>query len=493
MNNYKHFILFFLLLLLNFYTLSQPSYNKNDFILKGTFSNCSENYFLISFIDSADVKYIDTVKINSKGKFYYWTNKLKFPQQSNIELKNKININLFIAPSYSLVITANCEKNKTSLTSIRISGHGAVSNKYNTIVSIIENNLFDTSELDKMSEQVALKKICKEFNLRDSVSKKIFNDNVNKEKYCNYFKDIINNENQFIKLISLLEYVNSNSSFDNYQKSIDFVRTNFDTLRLDNLFNENYYYSNRYKKELMSSIYLEFLAFQDLKQKKLFTDFYLYQLVKIDELYIGKIRDYAFRNIMFDAIDQTLDIVRLNQYEKKFEKFITLMNNQYLVSCVKEKLKEKKSFLAKFKIGLPAPNFKLKSKEGKIFNLSEFKGKVVYIDFWASWCIPCREETPYLKEIYNKYKNDTRIVFLSIGVLDDEVNWRKALLKDKPEWIQLYDKNNFVSKKYDITSIPKFILIGKKGEILNLDAPRPRAKEEIDKILIAEMSKIYTN
>jgi hypothetical protein len=54
----------------------------------------------------------------------------------------------------------------------------------------------------------------------------------------------------------------------------------------------------------------------------------------------------------------------------------------------------------------------------------------------------------------------------------------------------LYDKNNFVSKEYDITSIPKFIVIGKKGEILNLDAPRPR---EIDKILIAEMDKIYAN
>jgi hypothetical protein len=70
------------------------------------------------------------------------------------------------------------------------------------------------------------------------------------------------------------------------------------------------------------------------------------------------------------------------------------------------------------------------------------------------------------------------------------VNWRKALLQENPEWIQLYDKNNSVCKEYDITSIPKFIVIGKKVEIVNLDAPRPR---EIDKILIAEMAKIYTN
>jgi thiol-disulfide isomerase/thioredoxin len=114
---------------------------------------------------------------------------------------------------------------------------------------------------------------------------------------------------------------------------------------------------------------------------------------------------------------------------------------------------------------------------------------VVYLDLWASWCGPCRQETPKLKALYEKYKNDDRIAFLSIAVADHPDKWKKAVEDDKPTWTQLIDKENIVLDAYIATLIPKFILIDKQGNIVNADAPRPGSGKEIEKLIQAEIAK----
>jgi thiol-disulfide isomerase/thioredoxin len=122
-------------------------------------------------------------------------------------------------------------------------------------------------------------------------------------------------------------------------------------------------------------------------------------------------------------------------------------------------------------------------------SLADYKGKVVYLDVWASWCTPCRAETPKLKALYEKYKNDDRIVFLSIAVSDRIDNWKKAVEDDKATWTQLYDKGTTIQDSYKANAIPKFILIDKQGNIANPDAPRPSSGAVIEKLLQQEMEK----
>lgn len=120
------------------------------------------------------------------------------------------------------------------------------------------------------------------------------------------------------------------------------------------------------------------------------------------------------------------------------------------------------------KFGSPVFNFELPNQKDFLFNTSTLKGKWFLIDFWSSWCTPCREQLPALKEIYNLYKNRN---FEIIGVSLDKSksNWIKALDKENLEWINVIENNEFlgkVAKKYSVFAIPSNFLINPSGKIV---------------------------
>ena len=118
--------------------------------------------------------------------------------------------------------------------------------------------------------------------------------------------------------------------------------------------------------------------------------------------------------------------------------------------------------------------------------ISDLYGKVVYIDVWASWCGPCKREIPHLKELEDKFKDQKdKIAFVSISIDKSPSNWQKAVQKYDLNklGLQLIDIDKVVSKNYRIYAIPRFILIGKKGELLLINAPRPSSGRLIEKIL----------
>lgn len=123
-----------------------------------------------------------------------------------------------------------------------------------------------------------------------------------------------------------------------------------------------------------------------------------------------------------------------------------------------------------------------------IFTLEDFKGKILYIDLWASWCGPCREEIPNYKKLVERYKNNPQVAFLGIAVSDGEKEWRKALTEEKPTWLQLYDRDGVVARSYVANAIPKYILIDAAGKVLNFNAPGP-GSPEILKALDAVLAK----
>ncbi len=117
------------------------------------------------------------------------------------------------------------------------------------------------------------------------------------------------------------------------------------------------------------------------------------------------------------------------------------------------------------KIGAIAPDFTLESVDGKKVALSSLKGKYLFVDFWASWCRPCREENPNVVKAYNKYAEKGFDV-LSVSLDKDSAAWKKAIADDKLTWTQLIDATGDVATTYGITGIPHTLLLDKEGKII---------------------------
>ena len=130
----------------------------------------------------------------------------------------------------------------------------------------------------------------------------------------------------------------------------------------------------------------------------------------------------------------------------------------------------------KYKKGNPSPKFNnLENYKGGTTSLDDLKGKYVYIDVWATWCGPCKQQIPFLKTVEKEYEHKN-IAFVSIST--DRPNkyeaW-KQMIKDRDMGgIQLYSgEDQSFSVEYQINSIPRFILVDPNGNIVDADAPRP--------------------
>ncbi|MRT94711.1 TlpA disulfide reductase family protein [Ancylomarina sp. 16SWW S1-10-2] len=134
-------------------------------------------------------------------------------------------------------------------------------------------------------------------------------------------------------------------------------------------------------------------------------------------------------------------------------------------------------------IGKQAPLFTLKSVDGEDISLEGYRGKYLLVDFWASWCGPCRAGIPNLKEIYKDYKAQG-LEILSVSTDTDEKAWLKAVEKEQMPWNQVRDTKS-ISDSYNITYIPMIFLIDPNGKIIDKglhgEAIRNRVEEVIAK------------
>lgn len=136
-------------------------------------------------------------------------------------------------------------------------------------------------------------------------------------------------------------------------------------------------------------------------------------------------------------------------------------------------------------IGKVAPEIALKSPEGKEITLSSLKGKLVLIDFWASWCKPCRMENPNVVKVYDEYKNKG-FEILGVSLDRDKQKWVGAIANDKLSWLHVSDLKFWQSEaaiKYNVKAIPKTFLIDKEGKILAKDLRGDALRERIAKEL----------
>jgi len=139
----------------------------------------------------------------------------------------------------------------------------------------------------------------------------------------------------------------------------------------------------------------------------------------------------------------------------------------------------------KFLIGAKAPDFTQTDTNGVAVSLTSLQGKYVLVDFWASWCKPCRAQNPSLLRLYQKYK-DKGFTILGVSLDSKKEAWLKAIHNDRLEWQQVSDLNlwnNAVAKQYKITSVPQNYLLDTHGVIIGKNLNEDQLNEVLEKEL----------
>jgi len=185
----------------------------------------------------------------------------------------------------------------------------------------------------------------------------------------------------------------------------------------------------------------------------------------------------------------SLESDKLQAMINKFE--VNLKNHPYVTDLKKvleslqqmEKLRaEQEKAMENIAEGKPAPDFTLTTINGKQISLASFKGKYLLIDFWASWCAPCRQENPNVLKLNEKFSKKG-LEILSISTDEDEAKWKEAIAADKLTWNQARDTDGKVSSTYVITAIPTTFLINPDGVIVAVNLRGEELMKKLNELI----------
>jgi len=188
-----------------------------------------------------------------------------------------------------------------------------------------------------------------------------------------------------------------------------------------------------------------------------------------------------------------LSLFSFNRYTTFFADYSKVEKDFKLLPTWAKNSPDGKNILAKIEgaksaqVNTQAKKFTQKSSTGQIVSLEQYEGKYILLDFWASWCAPCRKEHPNLIKTYEQFKGKN-FEIISVSLDSENENWLNAITKDKITWKQISDlkgQQNDIALKYGVQSVPANFLINPKGVIIDKDIKGEelnlRLKELLDK------------
>lgn len=164
-------------------------------------------------------------------------------------------------------------------------------------------------------------------------------------------------------------------------------------------------------------------------------------------------------------------------YAKDYAQVLTTLQNQSAMT---------QAGASTIAVGQPAPDIALPNPNGKVLKLSDLKGKVVLLDFWASWCGPCRRANPSVVAAYNRFKSKGFVVF-NVSLDKDRQKWVDAIEQDGLNWEYHVSDLKFWQSQaaalYNVQAIPQQFLIGKDGKIAAVSEAGASIEKELEKLL----------
>ncbi len=279
-------------------------------------------------------------------------------------------------------------------------------------------------------------------------------------KYLNLFN--------ILRYPGLRKFKTGNKDFkvsENYPKVLDGLSLNEDEL------SDITYYSHLVTRYVFDKVKKEKLV-NDSTDKK-----YLY-LVKFDE----EIENSSVKSQVayWEGLNNMTITTVPELYMEKLRNLITdSIQLNYLENRYRKVILTKK--------GKTSPKFSFINQDEKLVALDDLKGKLVYIDVWATWCLPCLKEIPHLDTLQKDYSNKN-IVFVSIAWEDNRERWEKVIKEKEMGGIQLFSKNKdadfFID--YTISGVPRFILLDQNLDIIDASAKRPSdqsLRQQLDELL----------
>jgi len=190
-------------------------------------------------------------------------------------------------------------------------------------------------------------------------------------------------------------------------------------------------------------------------------------------------------NEMFTRQELTIE-----ESKKLFAGINPKLENNAIVKQIKTKLEAAQIA----QIGGMAPDFSGPTPDGSTLTLQEALGKVTLIDFWASWCRPCRQENPNVVNVYNQYKDlGFKIISISLDKPGDKERWLKAIADDKMDWQHISNLEYWsepIARLYGVKAIPATYILDESGRIVAKDLRGPALGKKIGELLSEDLGAL---
>lgn len=405
--------------------------------------------------------YIKVIDVNTNGTF---DDTLVIKEGNFTFYDTKESTAMYLAPGYRLDISLDGKEFDETL---KYSGIGEKPNNFNASYFLFnEKNAIDSETYKKMENQEYFDY---ELKTHASLMKLLNESEIENEQFIESQADKF----RFQMLNNLITKLGE----DYFAGKTKGIITQYLDSEIDKIdFKDSVMFaSNNDYRYFLSSYFVAGLTSGDLKTL---------------ELYNEELLEMQKKSIV-TTLKRGISFYNMEKLDLYYQTYVKLASNDKGINRIKEKYDRIKTL----KKGSPSPSFNYPDSSGKNISLESLKGKLVYVDVWATWCGPCKAQIPFLKQLEEKYREeDIAFVSLSIDQLKNISKWKDMIVDKQLEGIQIIADKAWRSKfvtDYVIEGIPRFILIDKDGNLMDPISPRPAVYKEGEMQLNEEIQKIF--
>lgn len=464
---FKSLVFFFFVTGLLSSCTSSPKVEPADGVFYGNIKG-GANQMLFVKKETLGQIVVDTIKIDAQGDFNY-TTFLKSPEYFTIFM-GRDQFYLYLKPADSLSFNADIN----SIDEAKFSGASVLYNNY--LAQVLKSEQEFSKSMQIILTQSEEKAVVSMDSLKKIMLDELHNLDQNYEnidaKFLEMETERINYYWAWTHVMYPLYYAYYNKD-DNFKTSPEYDSYATDIKKDNEAMLELPEY-RKYISNLLNAELEDYFKSDSLQNAN--PSFTVYQFQKINELFNdASVKDY----LAFRTMSEHVQYDGVKDYDKVWPAFSALCKNEQMTHEIQSALDEWKDLMP----GKPAKDFKGVNMAGDTVKLSDFVGKYVYVDVWATWCNPCLGEIPDLMRIEEEMK-DNNIVFISASVDQDKSAWEKMMTERKLMGHQIYvGHSDDLSGYYKISGIPRFMLFDREGKILEVSSDRPSMG--VDKKLLA--------